>query len=168
MRPGPKYRPAERVWDNVRFIGAGAEDCWEWDRPTFARPKLSVGGREQLASRVVWELEHGPIPAGLLVCHRCDNPSCVRPDHLFLGTVKDNAQDALSKGRLKIPTRSKLTLEDCRVIRERYMATRHLPPRRGRVTLQKLADEYGVDNSTIYHVVHRNERRLHGNAYNGG
>ena len=54
------------------------------------------------AYRVAWELIHGPIPAGLLICHHCDNPQCVRPDHLFLGTHKDNQQDKVKKGRAAI------------------------------------------------------------------
>jgi HNH endonuclease len=56
-----------------------------------------------VASRFVWELFNGPIPAGLYVCHKCDVPACVNPDHLFLGTQSDNIQDASQKGRLPRP-----------------------------------------------------------------
>lgn len=95
---------AVRFW---RFVRKGA-GCWEWtghsNRPggygRFAvqatRPIVLV-----VAHRYSWELHFGPIPPGMIVCHRCDNPSCVRPDHLFLGTQSDNVRDSVTKGRHK-------------------------------------------------------------------
>jgi hypothetical protein len=65
--------------------------------------KISPGGREgpKIASRVAWEIARGPIPDGMLVCHRCDTPACVNIDHLFLGTDADNVQDMVRKGRAR-------------------------------------------------------------------
>lgn len=60
-------------------------------------------GRCLLAHRVAWELANGPIPPGLDICHTCDNPPCCNPDHLFLGTRRDNMQDAKAKGRAVAP-----------------------------------------------------------------
>lgn len=59
------------------------------------------------ANRRAWEVFRGPIPDGMLVLHRCDNPPCVNPDHLFLGTNSDNMKDAHAKGRHKTPTQAK-------------------------------------------------------------
>jgi hypothetical protein len=80
--------------------------CWVW---TAARMRNGygyfaaerVGGRNKMkyAHRVAWELEHGPIGAGLCVMHRCDNPACVRADHLTTGTQRDNLADMVRKGR---------------------------------------------------------------------
>jgi len=98
---GPARTPIEmRFWSKVTK-GAG---CWEWTASTDHKGygKLAEGGRQGRtlsAHRVSYELNVGPIPDGLLVLHRCDNPPCVRPDHLFVGTHTDNAQDMAKKGR---------------------------------------------------------------------
>lgn len=96
----------ERFWSKVR-IGDG---CWEWQATRLPRGygqfqfKLDGGKwRHHGAHRVAWMLERGPIPPGVQVCHRCDNPRCVRPSHLFLGTAADNVRDMDRKGRRVSP-----------------------------------------------------------------
>ena len=91
----------DRFVDQVA-VGPG---CWEWTGSRQGGPRgsygrLSVDGRLVGAHRVSWELLVGQIPEGLFVCHHCDNPGCVRPTHLFLGTAADNADDASRKGRI--------------------------------------------------------------------
>ncbi len=89
-----KGRP---FWANVHH----GEGCWEWigHKNPAGYGIAFHEGKQKLAHRIVWMTEHGQIPAGMQVCHRCDNPSCVRPDHLFLGTNMDNARDMAAKGR---------------------------------------------------------------------
>lgn len=104
-----------------------------------------------------WEMEHGPVPAGQCILHRCDRPPCFRLQHLFLGTKRDNSQDALSKGRLKLHPenlrpgyhgpvgaghyKAKLTEKDAREARQLS--------RQG-MTQRELAARYGVSQSTIW------------------
>lgn len=76
-------------------------DCIEWTKSRLSSGYGQVrhNGRMQRAHRVAWEKIHGPIPDGLQVLHKCDNPACVNPDHLFLGSRSDNMRDMISKGR---------------------------------------------------------------------
>jgi hypothetical protein len=90
-----------RFWSKVQK----GPDCWTWagSRSAKGYGRLNVGGAVCQAHRVSWELHRGAIPSDLFVLHRCDNPPCVNPDHLFLGTALDNSRDMVSKGRQKFP-----------------------------------------------------------------
>ena len=92
--------PLARLFGHVSMDNSSR--CWEWTgaRDTKGYGLICVDGRANLkAHRVAYELAVGDIPAGMLVLHRCDNPRCVNPFHLFLGTTKDNAEDMVMKGR---------------------------------------------------------------------
>lgn len=88
----------ERFWAKVER----SEGCWIW---TGARNRRGYGKIRRdartfvSAHRLSYEMANGSVPDGLFVCHHCDNPSCVRPDHLFTGTVGDNNRDTIRKGR---------------------------------------------------------------------
>ena len=150
----------ERFWEKVNKT----HGCWNWTAGDNGegygtiRAKNDSGKRIMaLAHRLSWEFHHGVIPEGLLVLHHCDNPSCVRPDHLFLGTKKDNAVDRDSKGR-RIALRgarhglSKLNDEAIKVIRHLYSD--------GVKTRAKLAKSYMVSWGTVDAVVN-NKTWLH-------
>ncbi len=90
---------------NKKYLINEDTDCWEW---TAALNNIGYGmfrwatGKMRTAHRASYELHKGPIPAGLSVCHSCDNPKCVNPEHLWAGTMKDNFDDMVSKGRAKL------------------------------------------------------------------
>lgn len=97
---------ARRFWARVD-ASAGPDECWPWQGPVRSKGygvwTLFTGPAArrvpQVASRIAWELAHGAIPDGLWVLHHCDNPPCVNPRHLFLGTHQDNEDDKTAKGR---------------------------------------------------------------------
>lgn len=88
----------QRFWSKT----TKGDGCWLWSGATAGSNgygRMWDGKRNVMAHRFSYELHRGPIPEGALVCHRCDNPLCVNPGHFFLGTVKTNAEDMVSKGR---------------------------------------------------------------------
>lgn len=101
--------------------------CWEWMGylSKFGHGRIGYRDKVYLTHRISYELNKGIIPEEMLVCHTCDNPKCVNPEHLFLGTQKDNLQDAFDKDRLyKIPAMpgennpmAKITNEEAKKIR---------------------------------------------------
>ena len=134
--------------------------CWEWNasRNEKGYGTLQVGStingtrRKEYAHRFSWQMEHGPIPPGAYVLHKCDNPSCVRPSHLFLGTQADNMADMIAKGRVALRRgekhgRAKISEQDVRDIRAKYMSRQ--------ATQQELSDEYGVCQVNISKIVRR-------------
>ena len=90
----------ERFWNKVMKI-VETDECWEWIafKNKDGYGLFGYNGKNQKAHRVSWQLHNGPIPDGLCVLHKCDNPSCVNPNHLFLGTNADNIKDRVNKNR---------------------------------------------------------------------
>jgi hypothetical protein len=98
---------AERFYVKLRPLANG---CWEWIASSSSRGYGEIwdgaAGKNRKATHVSWELAHGkPFPAGMYACHSCDNPACVNPEHIFVGSQKDNLRDASDKKRL--PAQSK-------------------------------------------------------------
>ena len=139
------FKPiADRLWRRT----LKTETCWLWRGATghfghgqiMADRNVEPTRRILTAHRVSWELANGPIPDGLCVLHKCDVPRCVRPDHLFLGTKRDNMADAAAKGRSARGSRlpqTKLTEDAVREIRA------------SNETQTALAKRYGVSQAAI-------------------
>lgn len=143
----------------------GTNDCWNWksskDKDGYGKYKMDK--KYYRAHRYAYVLEFGSIPTGLNVLHRCDNPSCCNPNHLWVGTVADNNHDAQAKGRssyaqainflsgndLQKGSNSwKTNLTEVIVLQIRQ-------ERANGVKLQELADRYGVAERTIEGIVYR-------------
>lgn len=133
----------QRFWSG--FIETGG--CWPWRKGigSSGYGHIHIGGKRghhHGAHRIAYRLFVGPIPRGLNVLHRCDNRACVRPDHLFLGTAKDNAIDRSAKGQSLRGTRHPLAKLDDAKIR----AIREL---KGRLSYSAIAAKFGVSLSLI-------------------
>jgi len=138
---------ADRFWVKVDKSGG----CWEWTAGKNAGGYGQIGfdGKMRAAHRISWIMENGIIPKGMLICHVCDNRACVNPAHLFLGTHKDNTQDAVKKGRMangESSGLSRLTEKQVLSIRREYAE--------GKTQLE-LARKYNVSRITIHKIVTR-------------
>lgn len=141
----------DRFWEKVEK----GSNCWEWTASKDNDGYGQIGyqnGEMIRAHRYSWILHFGEIPDGLFVCHHCDNPSCVRPDHLFLGTALANNRDKIRKGRAKncrgeSSGLSKLTDEQVAQIRRLYVP--------GKISQYALAKKFSVAVSNINNIVHR-------------
>lgn len=95
--------PQDKTWLKEWTV-EGVSGCWNWMGAVHKKTGYGIfrrkgGSSGHSAHRMAWELWNGPVPEGLCVCHKCDNPRCCNPDHLFIGTHKDNSEDMVRKGR---------------------------------------------------------------------
>lgn len=173
--PKPQERPAAmvteadlnateaaRFWSKV----AKSEGCWEWHgaktnsgygRIVITRPGENPRQVWFVAHRVAWALAGKSRAGDQILCHRCDNPGCVNPEHLFVGTHKDNAADRDAKGRRTPPKgikngRAKLTEQDVRDIRANKALCR--------VTHAELAARFGISQSQVGYVLNHGWRNI--------
>lgn len=131
------WHSRERILETFERCVMRADGCWGWSGGCLSNGYGVIGignSRSAIASRVSYELFVAPIPEGMLVCHKCDNPECTNPDHLFLGTYKENMQDALKKRRMPIGEKNAqavLTEKDVRRIRSSSLSLRKLAKKLG-------------------------------------
>jgi HNH endonuclease len=163
---------AERFWSKVNKT----DSCWLWTgTPSQTYGSITIKSKILKAHKVSFEMAFYPVAPGRIVCHKCDTPRCVRPDHLFIGDYKDNSQDMISKGRgffnrpeshnlspkgeehwchlLKDAQKGErnhhaiLTEQQVSEIREKYAS--------GDISQTKLAQEYNVAQTTISAIIRK-------------
>lgn len=148
----------QRFWSRVAVMSD--QECWEWQGtlkrpcPTNRRilPYGQFGFRDNgkiktiSAHRFSYALRYGPIPKGACVLHSCDNPKCVNPRHLFLGTQKDNVQDTIKKGRAKPPK------SNARLSENEVMEIRSLYPI---LNQRQIANRFGIARAHVSQIIHR-------------
>ena len=130
-----------RFWNKVKKT----ESCWIWlgTKNTKRYGSFTNNKKHVLAHRQSYIFVHGIIPNGYYVCHKCDNPSCVNPDHLFLGTPKENTRDMITKNRKPLGENhksSKLTNNDIYAIRKSKMSQ------------TDIAELYGIDQTQVSNI----------------
>ncbi len=143
----------------VRFaqrVGQTTESgCWPWtggrDKDGYGVIRANGSRSCSRSHRVAWEMANGPIPPGLMVCHHCDNPPCVNPAHLFIGTCADNHADRDAKGRGRVPRGE---AQHCAKLTESAVLEIRAAFARGQ-RQDLLAKEHGVTDGAIWAIVHR-------------
>jgi hypothetical protein len=130
--------------------------CWEWTAAKYRggyghfRRKVDGKWKMEKTHRFAYEIHNEQFDKSLIVCHKCDNPSCVNPDHLFLGTPMDNVQDKMKKGRFKVirnPKHRLLNLEIAKAIRQDHS---------NGLSYEELQSKYSTSKQQVSRIV-RNE-----------
>lgn len=134
---------SDRFWSYV-VTGSG---CWEWIGHSSVNGygRIRLGSKKVLAHRFSWELHFGDIPCGMEVCHKCDNPSCVNPSHLFCGTHSDNMKDRSAKGRSNVRS----GVDHCHSCLSELDVRRIVFMRDCAATTLMIAEKLGVDRVVV-------------------
>lgn len=179
--PHPTRSIADRFWEKVQK--SDGDGCWLWTASAMKKGygQMSVPGGMARAHRISYELHYGPIPDGMFVCHTCDNPRCVNPAHLWLGTNSDNLHDAIRKGKFQTAKRKAGPKKSWVTARARYGPSGRPPGDRAGTKLkaaqvieiiaefkagmrpQRIAAKYGVSGGAIDGILYgRNWRHITG------
>jgi hypothetical protein len=149
MKPRQFYSRSPNLDDRIwpRILKKGQDECWPWlgvkDRDGYG--KLRFQTKWIRATRALWEVLHGPFTDDLIICHKCDNPPCCNPNHLFLGTTQINALDAFKKGRRVVGSKN----PNAKLKEEDVMAILALI---GILSERKIAAKFGISKGTIYWI----------------
>ena len=156
MTERANLRGCSQLPAGIRFVlsyetGLDPSDCWIWiGTRSLGYGRFMVGGRLVRAHRFSWEHQKGPIPDGMHVCHRCDNPACVNPAHLFVGTDQDNSDDKVAKDRQargKKVSQSGEKNPNAKLTRRQVEAIRNDPR-----TRCAIAEKYGVTPQNVSQI----------------
>lgn len=167
FQPAPDHDTLNAAYLLARLaksMACAANGCWEWcgERHKDGYGKVSVAGGRVFVHRLIHELCVGPIPMGAQVLHRCDNPPCCNPTHLFTGTNRENVDDMVAKGRHRrgegINT-AKMTTEKVRNLRTRHKAG---------VSVTVLSADYGISEHQVRCIIGRRSWRHVADEQEGG
>lgn len=151
--PPLSAKDIRRFFRKIKILGS--DDCWPWQDScttgygSFGLTLSFKNSKKYLAPRVMWTIVYGPIPRGQCVLHVCDNPLCVNPQHLFLGTQADNVRDCQTKGRMARGLNhswAKLKEQNVRDIRNDYSI--------GIISMRGLARRHKVCLMTIQKIIY--------------
>jgi len=142
----------KRRFEN-KFIKSSKNECWNWlaSKNKEGYGQFSLDGKMIRAHRISYEIYKDKIPENMCVCHHCDNPSCVNPDHLFIGTDLDNNRDMMMKGRANKSSgesngQSKLTWRNVKEIRRLNKSNK--------LSQEEIAKKFGISRPAVQKIVY--------------
>lgn len=152
----------QRFW--TKFTKGADDQCWLWEQGKTAAGygQINLGRVVYSAHRLSYMIHNGPIPKGMVICHKCDTPACVNPAHLFAGTDQDNYDDAITKGRqvrkvnrqfVPAPGFAEITEELVREVRADYAAAKGRLLRAPMGTIAKLCEKHKITIASFKDIV---------------